>query len=674
MLKKVVTLGLLIIFISSSCITVIGTQITDFKSNKIISNLSKFDTKYIEIELSFSYPEIVKYGNYWVVRVKETNHNRYVLFTMDPGKPVLPVNISIFNLVFGSEIINIKYENSTAIKIDLPGELAYCKANYDTLNSNQNEIPKDKSIYQRTEPYPSDWITYHTGGGLFEGERTTFFVPRVYPVRYFPIDSQVQFIEKIKINITYNEPVTPVIEDYDLFDLLIICPNNFIKNVKPLVCHKNKFGVRTKLVSLDYVYKNIWYGRDRAEKIKLFIKEAIEKSGIEYVLLFGAIKGQTFKWNLPVRYSHVVPFEEEQEYREKSFISDLYFADIYNSKGEFSSWDSNNDNIFSVWNDTHKDEIDIYPDVYLGRLACRSNQEVKIMVDKIINYEKNKCSDKAWFNNLILVAGDSYNDSDFNTNYNEGEVISEKAITLMPDFTPVRVYANKTTGDDINRETVNNAMNNGGGFAYFCGHGSINSWSTHFPIEQGFEWTYGYQCKDMIYLKNKEKLPITVVGGCHNGQFDVTSMNIIKGILEEGLLGYFSTRPGNLGKFWNPRIWIPNCWAWWLTSAPRGGSIATIANSGLGTHGSGDLDNNSIADYTEILDGWLELNFLKLYGTDNRDILGENHGDTLTEYLNRFYGDETRMDVKMVQQWILFGDPSLKIGGYEKNLSHNIIK
>ncbi|MBN2603084.1 MAG: hypothetical protein JXA91_03010, partial [Candidatus Thermoplasmatota archaeon] len=63
--------------------------------------------------------------------------------------------------------------------------------------------------------------------------------------------------------------------------------------------------------------------------------------------------------------------------------------------------------------------------------------------------------------------------------------------------------------------------------------------------------------------------------------------------------------------------------------------------------------------------GWLELRFLELYGKENKDVLGENHCQTITEYLNRFIGNEAKMDVKMVQQWELFGDPSLKIGGYE---------
>jgi hypothetical protein len=661
-LKKVIVLGLFIILAFSSCLSVYALQIKELEINKNQSLISDQDIKYIEMELHFSDPEIVEYGNYLVVRVKETNHNRIILFNFDPGKPVLPVNISVFELVFGSKILDVKYESSIPEVIDLPGKLAFCKALYDTLGEGSIEISMDNEIYESSEPYPADWVSYHTGGGLSQGEHTTFLGLRVYPVRYFPVDNQLQFISTIIVNISYIEPLEPVIRDNNIYDLLILAPSYFKRDLKPLVEHKNKFGVSTKLVSLDYVYSHIWYGRDRAEKIKLFIKEAIEKTGIRYVLLVGGIKGQTFLWNLPVRYSRVVP-TEEQEYPEQSFISDLYYADIYDGEGKFSSWDSNNDNVFSVWNGSFKEEMDLYPDVYLGRLPCMTTWEVKIMVRKIINYEKEKQSDTNWFKNLILISGDSYNDT---AHYNEGELICEKANELMPEFNPVRVYANSTENIDINRYTVNNAMDNGSGFVYFCGHGNVFSWSTHFPpaTDEGGNWTTGYVCKDMIFLKNGEKLPITVVGGCHNAQYDVTMWNIIKGIREEGL-HYFSSEKGNFGGFYYPRYWIPNCWAWWLTSKVGGGSIATIANTGLGTHGDGDLDNNSIPDYLEILDGWLELNFLKLYGTDHKDILGENHGDTITGYLHRFLGDDTKMDVKMVQQWQLFGDPSLKIGGYD---------
>ena len=636
--KKLIVVGLFIIFSISSCIPAFGTQTEKSELKRTDYLTVDSEIKYIEIEHSFSDPEIVKHGNYWVVRVNETNHNRLVLFDMDPGKPVLPVNISVFELIFGSEIINVEYEHSTPEIIDLEGQLAFCRASYDSIKYGRMEIPMDKTIYESSEPYPPDWVFYHTGGGLSQGEHTTYLSARVYPVRYFPAENQLQFIQTITVNISYREPSVPILNDNDAYDLLIISPFTFKRQLKPLINHKNEYGIRTKLVSTINIYLSSQEGRDRAEKIKYFIKKEIEESGIKYVLLVGGKLGQSRIWNLPVRYSKVVP-TEEQEYPEQSFLSDLYFADIYDGVGNFSSWDSNNDGEFSVWNDTVKDEMDLYPDVYLGRLACRNTFEVKTMVNKIIKYEKDKC-DEDWFKNLILVAGDSYNDIN---HYNEGELISEKAIELMPDFTPVRLYARED--QDINRETVNNVMKQGGGFAYFCGHGSPGSWSTHFPPD-GKNWTTGYDITDMVFLRNKEKLPITVVGGCHNGQFDVTILNLF----DENAEFY---------------TWIPKCWSWWLTSKIGGGSIATISNTGLGTHGDGDMDNNTIPDYLEILDGWLELRFLELHGTEGGDILGENHGDTLTGYLNRFLGDDAKMDVKMVQQWSLLGDPSLKIGGYE---------
>jgi len=224
-------------------------------------------------------------------------------------------------------------------------------------------------------------------------------------------------------------------------------------------------------------------------------------------------------------------------------------------------------------------------------------------------------------------------------------LISEEAVKLMPGFNPVRLYAKE--GQDINKKTVNDIMNNGSSFVYFCGHGSPASWSTHFP-PNGTKWTTGYLVDDMLFLRNKGKLPVVVVGGCHNGQFDVNILNLLKDFKNSY---YYST-------------WVPRCWSWWLTCKIGGGAIATISNTGLGTHGDGDMDNNSVADYLEILDGWLELNFFKLYSIEKQNILGLDYGDTLTDYLNVFLGDDTKMDVKMVQQWVLFGDPSLKIGGY----------
>jgi len=40
------------------------------------------------------------------------------------------------------------------------------------------------------------------------------------------------------------------------------------------------------------------------------------------------------------------------------------------------------------------------------------------------------------------------------------------------------------------------------------------------------------------------------------------------------------------------------------------------------------------------------------------------HGDTLASYVNTFNPMKYIIDCKVVEEWLLMGDPSLKIGGY----------
>jgi len=489
---------------------------------------------------------------------------------------------------------------------------------------------ENDTIYKESQMYPSNIIYYHTGGGLSNNEHKTFLTVRVYPIIYNPLKNEIGFIRNVKVNINYKEPEKPLLKDKNGYDLLIITPSEFQRTLQPLVKHKNKVGVPTKLVTLKEIYAKESKGRDEQEKIKYFIKDEIENSGIKYVLLVGGMKGQTSKWNMPVRYSHVLIAPGKQEIPEPAFLSDLYYADIYDSEGNFSSWDTNNNGIFAEWNGNRIDKMDLYPDVYLGRLACRNRFEVKTVVNKIINYEKNK-ADESWFKKIIMVSGDHWNDPD---HINEGALMMEEAAKIMPDFTPVKLITSEKS--KILIRDINKAFNMGAGFAYFCGHGSPTAWGIHYPPNaEGWAPTLTksklpfYYPIYMNFLRNKNKLPITIVGGCNNAQFDIKS----------------------------------SCWAWKLTCKRGGGSIATIANTGLGTHAMGDSDKNSINDYLEILDGWMELRFLELYGKEHKDILGENHGQTITEYLHRFLGNNDEMDTKMVQQWQLFGDPSLKIGG-----------
>jgi len=639
--KKIISAIIVVILIISGLFLYYNYEQTknpkEHKSNEI---------KYVPVDekatvLSFDYffsaPEVKEFEEVVNVYVEEADLNM-----IGDGRPVLPVNLTVLEFPFGTKITNFEFYVSDSQTIEIPKMLAY--------GSYSPKTEEYEEYYSLEELYPYDWVTYHKGGGLnSELERKTFFVIRNYPVRYLPSENKLEYIESAKIFVEYLEPEQELIPEKNEYDLLIITPNSFTKKLQPLVNHKNSNDVKTKMVTVENIYKEISEGCDQQEKIKYYIKSAVEDLGIKYCLLVGAIKGQTDKWNLPIRRSHVIP-PTEQEFPEKSFITDLYFADIYDSEGEFSSWNTNGNNIFSEWNEDGQDEMDLYPDLFVGRLPCRNTYEVKTMVDKIINYEKSDTDSTNWFKKIILVGGDSYNDTN---QYNEGEMICDKSLELLPGFNPVKVYASEMT---VDHKTINNAINGGAGFAYFCGHGSATAWGTHYPPD-GIKWTEFYDTIYMNFFKNKEKLPIAVIGGCLNGNFDMSVAQNIKTGFEKESFKYF------LKNFWLSG-WRGHCWAWKLTSSKSGGMIATISNTGLGTHGRDDNDHNGVIDYLEVINGWQELRFLEIYGQEGKDILGENHGQTITEYLHRFYGNHDKMDIKMAQQWFLFGDPSLKIGGY----------
>jgi hypothetical protein len=459
---------------------------------------------------------------------------------------------------------------------------------------------------------------------------------------------------------TQNSPIniknsdTPKNSGLSIYDLLIIAPQQFVSTLQPLIIHKDKVGIRTHLVTLDEVYNQMfWQGRDEPEKIKYFIKTAKEEWGITYVMLVGDFQ------IIPVRY--VFNADNNTFWNEPDFISELYYADLYDQNGDFSSWDSSNNGIYGEWyGNVAKDQnIDLYPDVYVGRLACRNIAEVKTMVDKIITYETNTYGQE-WFQRMVVVAGDTYPATE-NPNWTgyEGEQNTQNAIDNMSGFLPTTLWT--SDGTLTGQKDVIRAINNGCGFLYFEGHANAFQWSTH-PPNDANTWINGLNTVTMKLLRNRKMLPVCVVGGCHNSEFDVTPYNIIKGLKEEGF-GYFGASADSYGSFWK-YTWVRECWSWKLTSVSKGGSIATIGCTGLGMSKEDKQSFSGAGDY-------MEPTFFHEYGVNGTRILGRVWGNAITDYLQRYPIDwqtpaakDFAIDAKTVQQWALLGDPSLMIGGY----------
>ena len=347
-------------------------------------------------------------------------------YLMNPGHPVIPKVVENFELPFGVRNVDIDVKPIDVKEYIVDNEVYPAPTHIPLLGGSQNigvKSIKNMEVYGSSEPYPSSWYNYRVGCGLNgENEHVTHVSVHVFPVRYSPATGRLYKAERIDITIFYDEPVSNPFSLTTTYDLAIIAPSEFSNELERLVDHKNSIGVETNLKITEEIYSE-YSGIDKPEQIKYFIKDAIENWNIKYVLLIGGLKSLIYAnprddknqgskdWYVPVRYSNLYDKYGNSSIYDPGFLCDLYFADIYKTGGVFDDWDSNDDNVIAARNCgiVQDDEIDLYPDIYLGRLPCRNLYEVKSCVDKIINYESTK-ADPQWFNRIVAIAGDGLQD------------------------------------------------------------------------------------------------------------------------------------------------------------------------------------------------------------------------------------------------------------------------
>jgi len=469
----------------------------------------------------------------------------------------------------------------------------------------------------------NSWYDYDIGTGINGQERNVIVKLQTYPVQYHPSKNSIEWAEQIEIEIQYKES-----EQYMVFpneyDFIILSPGEYVNELEDLIIHKNNIGINTKLVTLEEIFQSQYFpleGRDNQEKIKYFIKNAIEKWGITSVLLVGGYH------SFPTRETHVyVEYFDVDE----PFVCDLYYADIYDADGSFSSWDTNENDVFAEydWGDSHStDEIDLYPDIYIGRLACIDETEVTNCVNKIINYETGRAYAQDWFTNLVVVGGDTFTDDTWKID--EGEYVNEVVMDILDGFIPEKIWASngRLSGPSPSGVTeISNAINEGCGFVDFSGHGYIDQWATH-PHEDKQVWLpkpWGYLNSYVAKLTNGEKLPIVVLGACSTCKFDV----------------------------------IDDCFGWSFLSNPDGGGIGSFGVTTFGYANGGGR---------EITGGFIEeitMNIFKAYKESANDGLSITFGEMWsTAVVDYICPNMEVRDYATLESWQPFGDPTLAVAG-----------
>jgi hypothetical protein len=613
---KGIVLGIIALFIGAGVVPSISGNIGF--SPAMDQGDSDCDIKTRTMELDFSDPQVELEGRYAEVNMKETDS-----YTMVPGEPMLPIYNHVMTFPLGTEIVDVKCKFSTYETIHISRKIMPAP---EPVSAGIDIVQQEwfnKDVYQSSELYPLKEYTYHMGGGLHDGDHVTFLSVHLYPVRYSPSLNQINYATTASIIVKYREATQITSEADDRYSFLIISPSEFSDNLQPLVEHKNNHNISTKIVTLEEINGE---GRDKQEQIKYYIKHEIENCAIKYVLLVGNSD------KMPVRYSYTA-----EELRLDPFITDLYYADVYSSNGSFCSWDANGNDKFGEMDSdaTMLDCMDLYPDVYIGRFLCSDSSEIDTIVNKIINYEENMYNQE-WFKKIILCGGNTHQKFiEILLNYRgfEGEITCNEVKKIMNDFNSIELYASTFSyfspfndNEEIpSSENINKAINNGAGFVLFSGHGSPGTWATHPPIFK-HKWIR-YSSSDIEDLTNGEKLPVIVLGGCSCGDFSDST----------GISSPIS---------------------WEFVKKENGGAIGSFACTTLSLSLLGTAA-------THRLNGYMCVHLFKAYS--NKLIsLGRILSWAQTHYLNddnalRF---DDPSDYLCIEEWTLFGDPTLMIGGY----------
>jgi peptidase C25-like protein/flagellar hook capping protein FlgD/VCBS repeat protein/fibronectin type III domain protein len=246
-------------------------------------------------------------------------------------------------------------------------------------------------------------------------------------------------------------------------DMVIVTPADQEAEYQRLATFHTQTGLMTVVRNVTWIEANYPHGADRAETIRNFIKDAVSKWGTAWILLGGDV-GQ-----IPIRHSYSIGFANEQ------MSTDLYYGDLDRN------WNADGDSTFGEGDFYNKivDNVDLYPDVWVGRLPSQNAAQAKILVDKTLAYLQNPPI--GYQKDALVLAEVLFPDS-WEPGQSigfDGAVFAEGVIdSLPPTMRKVRMYENYTAWPGSlpeQKAAVLDSMDAGFHLVHIVSHGFINT-------------------------------------------------------------------------------------------------------------------------------------------------------------------------------------------------------
>jgi len=240
-------------------------------------------------------------------------------------------------------------------------------------------------------------------------------------------------------------------------DLIIITDTTQLEAYEHFAQFKKSFGINTVVKTVAWIREH-YAGVDDAERIRNFIRDAYEKWGISFVLLGGDPP------LLPTRYVWV---DRDEIYTSLwlPIASDLYYSDLD------GDWNADGDEKFGEV----ADSLDLFPDVFVGRVTTSSSEEVFDYLNKLNSY--------IFPLNTDIQTKALFFSSNLDHDWPGLPYAYELAEHLPEQF--AKSFLDETL-DNLSQQTLKDSMHSGFGIVTGIGHGDVNTICIHFANPRSY--------------------------------------------------------------------------------------------------------------------------------------------------------------------------------------------
>jgi hypothetical protein len=341
----------------------------------------------------FANPTVTAQGIYQTVNFPGT------MITGRQGEPSLPYQ-AISLLLPPGEVaasMNLVFEGETV----LPGSyMLFPKQEVLPLSSGgDGKFIMNKTVYAQSAAYPvhrdNPVNTQFLNGHSFALSTFT-------PMTYIPSSGKLSYFSKVTVhistrpdaraenalkNITADPAANARILDFAQnkeeaeaypekmalktgYQMLIITSSEFVTGFNDLVNYYNTQGIASQVVTTQSINSSM-PGADLPEKMRNYIIQEYQNSGIEYVLLGGDVEFVPYRGF----YCYVI---SGSGYEDSNIPADLYYSSLD------GTWNDDGD---SYWGEPGED--DLLPDVSVARFPFGNSTELANLVHKSVSYQSN---------------------------------------------------------------------------------------------------------------------------------------------------------------------------------------------------------------------------------------------------------------------------------------------